>query len=370
MIEENNSNYSHLRIEFNSDCNLNCLYCRSNSGAQYKNINGTLSKNHIFKILDEAEELGFEIIVLTGGGEPFLRSDLFDIIEYGNLPKVILTNGTLLTEETVKKLSKLNLLSYIKISFDGFTAQPNLRGANTLNKILSSIELLEKYDIPYAINTVLTENSLHDLNELYDYIASSKAFSWGIYPLISQGRASNNIIKSADIYEVAKTIAPIINRYINDNCPFYFEVEDLFVPELLKDDWSDTTLIANKINHPCDYQLSAVTIRLNGDVSQCSRLQQHFGNIYNSSLKDILLGIPRKDYLNNKISDCEKCSNCEYIPICQGGCLGRKQLLGIDKTSPDYVACEYAKAFATYIIPILPSYVKENFQNNHNIKFN
>lgn len=113
----------------------------------------------------------------------------------------------------------LNLLYYIKISFDGFTARPNLRGINTLDKILSLVRLLEKYDIPFAINTVLTKNILHDLNEFYDYIAFSKTFSWRVYPLIFRGRAPN-IIKSANISESTKTISPFKNDLLKMTAHF------------------------------------------------------------------------------------------------------------------------------------------------------
>lgn len=308
----------------------------------------------IFKLLDEAEMLGFKVIVLTGGGEPFLRSDIFEIINYGNLPKIIITNGTLLNEDIVYKLSRCELLSYIKISFDGFNAQRYLRGENTVNDILFSIKLLEKFQIPYGINTVLTEHSLYDLEKMYDFISTSKAFSWGVYPLISQGRAMYNNIKEAKIESTAQIISNILLRYFDDNCPFFFEVEYLFIPELLDTDWSETTIVAKPEFHPCEYQINAVTIRLNGDVSQCSRLQESFGNIYNNSLQEILSGEPRITYLKRTLNEITECISCKYLPLCHGGCPGRRQLMGIEKDKADHIACGYMEAFERYILSILP----------------
>lgn len=355
----NSSNYSHLRIELSSECNLTCEYCRSNNGKQYKNIHGQISEEKIYSILDEAEQLGIQMIVFTGGGEPFIRKDIFNLINYGKIPKVIITNGTLLDENMVKKLSKSKLLSYLKISFDGFNAQEKLRGVSSVDKVVQAMKLLEDYDIPYAINTVLTSDSLCDLEKTYDFIAKRKAFSWGVYPLIQHGRAYENRIRLPEVKEIANTVAPIIERYIKDECPFDFEIEDLFVSELVnKDEWENSKLVTTLDSHPCDYQISAITIRLNGDVSQCSRSQYIFGNIYNEKLTDILNSKKRKEYLNISISDCNKCTSCKYMYFCQGGCIGRKKLMGIEDEEPDYKSCEFAEAFESYIIPALP----ENYQ--------
>jgi len=357
--------YTHLRIELSSKCNLACQYCRSNSGQEYTNIYecGEISTKKIFEIIDEAEKLGFEIVILTGGGEPFLRKDIFEIIEYGKLPKAIISNGTLLNEKLVMELSKLSLLSFLKISFDGFKAQSELRGKDTLSRVKAAINIIEEYGIPFAINTVLTDINLFELEELYNYIVQTKAFSWGIYPLISLGRTKNNDLASPNITETAKKVALIISKYIKDGQPFDFEVEGFFSSELFDNDWNDSPMVANSFDHPCKYQISAITIRVNGDISQCSRLRTNFGNIYISSLNDILNGKERSMFVNKTISICNACKECNLLPLCSGGCIGRKQIMGIKDDEPDFIACEYAKAFQAYIVPVLPMNIQYKIGN-------
>ncbi|NMA50942.1 MAG: radical SAM protein [Mollicutes bacterium] len=70
-----------LKISMNltKKCNLRCLQCFSNSGVCSKN---ELTTEEIYKLFDDMKDNGTFFICL-GGGEPFTRLDLFDILEYG-----------------------------------------------------------------------------------------------------------------------------------------------------------------------------------------------------------------------------------------------------------------------------------------------
>ena len=69
--------YKVLRIELSNKCNLHCTYCRTLEGNKYNN-KGEISLDKIKNIIDEAQKLGFMTLVLTGGGEPFMRKDIFE----------------------------------------------------------------------------------------------------------------------------------------------------------------------------------------------------------------------------------------------------------------------------------------------------
>ena len=60
----------------------------------------------IQKALDEAgDEIGLSYFAVTGG-EPLIREALFDIFErYSDCTFLLYTNGTLLTDEKVKKIA-------------------------------------------------------------------------------------------------------------------------------------------------------------------------------------------------------------------------------------------------------------------------
>ena len=103
--------------DVNNRCNLNCKHCR----VWKKNDVTELSLKEAKGLIAQLHYLGVKQLILSGG-EPFLRKDIFDLIEYSKKFKklVITTNGTLLNEEhlDIIKRNKINLI----FSIDGATS--------------------------------------------------------------------------------------------------------------------------------------------------------------------------------------------------------------------------------------------------------
>ena len=99
-----------LKISMNltKKCNLRCKQCFSDSGVIRDK---ELTTAELYKLFDDMNKYGTFFICL-GGGEPFTRDDLFDILEYGKKKQLaisVVSNGLLLTVNILKKLNKLNL---------------------------------------------------------------------------------------------------------------------------------------------------------------------------------------------------------------------------------------------------------------------
>ena len=90
-------------------CNLRCkhcwiepLYCEDCED----NNNNEFNLKYLKKAIEDAREIGLNRVKVTGG-EPFLRKDIIDIIEYlhaQNITVDIETNGTLVNKEIVEVL--------------------------------------------------------------------------------------------------------------------------------------------------------------------------------------------------------------------------------------------------------------------------
>ena len=82
--------------DINNECNLNCKHCRVSE----KNDNEKLSLKEAKNLLAECWYNGITMLNLSGG-EPFLRNDIFEILDYAQKFEdiVITTNGTLLNDE-------------------------------------------------------------------------------------------------------------------------------------------------------------------------------------------------------------------------------------------------------------------------------
>jgi AdoMet-dependent heme synthase len=142
-------------------CNLECGHCFISCSPH----------NHSF---DESVALGVKEYYFTGG-EPFLNRDMTAILEltlrYG--PATVLTNGTVLKDEWLRRLRQAEDASLysleFRVSMDGFTAAENdpIRGAGTFDRILRGVRQLLDHDF-LPILTVTRTRDDEDDGRLFD----------------------------------------------------------------------------------------------------------------------------------------------------------------------------------------------------------
>jgi MoaA/NifB/PqqE/SkfB family radical SAM enzyme len=98
-------------------CNNSCLMCRSHSPLNeekvYTKTGKKLMEMDVFvKLIEELYRMGTKEVQLSGRGEPFLHSDVFDMIKYIKSKGIccyVTTNGSLLNEESSEKLVEYKL---------------------------------------------------------------------------------------------------------------------------------------------------------------------------------------------------------------------------------------------------------------------
>jgi mycofactocin biosynthetic radical S-adenosylmethionine protein MftC len=152
-------------------CNLSCIHCLSDSGRKRE---GELSTEEALRVIDQlaaCKVFQFNI----GGGEPFMRPDFLDLMDYAHekgMVTCISTNGTLIDKATARRLD--HPLVYIQVSLDGADEQSNdaIRGRGSYKKVLGALEHLCNRDIEVSINCVLTRRSYPELDRLVELAAS------------------------------------------------------------------------------------------------------------------------------------------------------------------------------------------------------
>ena len=107
-------------------CNLHCLHCYQERGPlaelTFAEIKETL--NELSLMLEDWSDsygLAFQTSINVTGGEPFLRPDLFHILEamrQRGFDLYLLTNGTLLDRDKARRLSRLPVRG-VQISLEG-----------------------------------------------------------------------------------------------------------------------------------------------------------------------------------------------------------------------------------------------------------
>lgn len=129
-------------------CNLTCTHCFISCSPDNRSF-ALLDYEHICRILQESRALGVKEYYFTGG-EPFLHPRLLDILEQTLRigPATVLTNGTLLRDETVRRLATLRDASIysleLRVSIDGPDPQTNdpIRGKGTFSRAMDGVRRL------------------------------------------------------------------------------------------------------------------------------------------------------------------------------------------------------------------------------------
>lgn len=135
-------------------CNFRCKYC-----SVWEKKSDELSTEEVFKMIDELCVLGMRRLGLNGG-EPLLREDIGEIINYArskDITTTLFSNGWLV-RENISKLKKVNVLI---ISLDGPPEAHDLqRQPGSYDRAIEAIESARGKGLNVWTNTVVSKNNL------------------------------------------------------------------------------------------------------------------------------------------------------------------------------------------------------------------
>lgn len=357
-------------FDITSKCNFSCIYCCRDYNNPDLDFNSwKIILNKIFPFMKR------EYFVL-GGGEPLLRKDILDIIDYirkaypkndsvfnnlltetnpnkiwkliENNKIVITTNSNLLNIKLVNKLKKRNVILWVSLDAYNNKVFKKIRKGSNPNIIKNNI-IQFKAQIPIHINTVVIEQNKKDILPLLRFVNDHKINMFRITPIREINKAIKNRIK---IYH--KSYHSVILKIIN----FYNSNKNLHTSTIIslhptfrvylkgigkyKEIYSKIQR-TKKIfleEHHCNFgKLKRCVINSNGDLVGCCNASSisffKLDTLLDSSLTDCLSS-NRLLELNQPPEDCKK---CKYYSLCKGGCKivsyqASKRIDSIDITCP------------------------------------
>jgi AdoMet-dependent heme synthase len=323
--------------ELTRNCNLNCVHCRA--AATLGPHSDELTTQECKQVLDDMAAFSAPTIILTGG-EPLMRDDVFEIIDYGTekgLRLVIAINGTLLTMEKAARL-KRGGIKRVSMSLDGkgAAAHDAFRGvAGSFESVLRAAVILKEVGMPFQINTTVTRLNVKDLEAIYDTVKAIGAVAWHIFLLVPVGRGEG--LKgeelSAEEYEDKLEWLYGVEKKneieMKVTCaPHYYRI----VKEK-----GDTPKSAG-----CLAGKSFMFISHKGIAQPCGYLEIPSGDVRKEGVRKVWEESPVFNELRDLSSYRGKCGGCRYIKIC-GGCRARAyELTGDFLEGEPY--CSYGKA--------------------------
>ncbi len=301
-----------LHLYVTNQCNLRCPRCYMSAGN--KKEQSYISTNDYKTILKEfAKRGGFH--VTFSGGEPTLRTDIIELIQYAKkeceLQTELYTNGInwALQDPQFYKSIK-DILDNIQISIDGYSEKKNaeLRGVGIFEQTLSSVNAFLEAGIK---TTIAVTPMFEDSKEVESYIQFGKSClerfaAFDNFRIIFSGRLLDGRDKKYDI-AFKQRYNDLVNKV---NIGVFGEDSD-----------TDMNKFRHKhyIKNNCAY--GNITISASGDVYFCSRTPEMkpYGNIYNMEWKDAL-NVSKKVQRLSRVENLLPCRYCELRNICGGDC--------------------------------------------------
>ncbi len=154
-----------LTWELTYACNLSCVHCLSSSGRRDPR---ELSTAECRALIDEFERMGV-FYVNVGGGEPTVRPDFWDLLDYATGHHVgvkFSTNGIRIDDAVARRLATSDYVD-VQISLDGATEPVNddVRGRGSYRTALRAMERLAAAGFTgFKVSVVVTRHNAGQLD--------------------------------------------------------------------------------------------------------------------------------------------------------------------------------------------------------------
>lgn len=302
-------------------CNLRCAHCYQDplcaDELDFKQLCRII---HQFKSLLEKRQSETPAVKIYGlinvtGGEPFLRSDFFDLLEKfaenrDSFGFGILTNGTLIDAHAARRLRELKT-SYVQVSLEGSPKTNDaIRGKGTFKKITTALEHLTARGVRTMVSFTAHRGNFREFLDV-----ARVAFELGV----SRVWADRLIPYGAGMALEEPVLTPQETReFFEIMGAAYRESQERFCKTEVFMGRALQFLIGGGEPYHCEAGNRLVALQANGDLYPCRRMPVRIGNLLETPLIDLyersafLQKLRQHDVSNG-------CQSCIFKRKCRGG---------------------------------------------------
>jgi radical SAM protein with 4Fe4S-binding SPASM domain len=331
-------------------CNNRCLHCSAfqSDSDHYKDV---LSLPVICRLFDEMHYNGLQSLRITGG-EPMLRADFFDILEYAATKYfglMLYTNGNLIDPSNIDRLAAVSDVKegnfIIHLSIDGGRDGHDQfrRTPGAFNRVTNAMKLLQDHRIPYYIEMnchpmMMRGSEFEDVVRMIHDLGSGQLL---IHPTlqIGRGREHGELINMtfSQVKQMAERVQNVIEEYPGWYISFSsFELASAsFTPinpsEETKDhedndEQNSTSINPRPTNGHCTGGKMQLCIAHDGNVYPCPSWVMMegvsaMGNILQNSIAEIWCDSTKWKMHRGgwDYGDIFICRDCSYLSSCEIG---------------------------------------------------
>ncbi|MBD3345622.1 MAG: radical SAM protein [Chitinivibrionales bacterium] len=320
-------------VEVTNRCNARCGICFIDHTAEHQD----LSTEKMYFILDKLAANGV-LNVLISGGEPFLRSDILQILEHAIgkdfFGLTLYTNGIVLNDDHIQFLIA-NRQWFTEIKMSAFSHDPKLNDAcfnvpGATEKIVHNAERLAGGGLNVRFSVVALDCNVDTLQATEQFYAQ-RGFSIQASPFLICTPGKNG---TKDPRNLKKFMPRYFNHYSRENIEAFKKVMN--------------KRLANPGDHIrlCQGSVISIMVGPRGDITPCvSFRSMKIGSIFDQRpLNEILQSSPAYKRLKNmKKTDFEPCRSCRFVGFCDV-CPGRIHTATGELVYAEPQTCEHARA--------------------------
>jgi mycofactocin radical SAM maturase len=314
-----------LTWEWTYACNLQCVHCLSSSGTRDPN---ELTTAEMKAIVDDLHDLQV-FYINVGGGEPMLRPDFFEVVEYcvsRGVGVKFSTNGGLMTADKARRLASMDYVD-VQISLDGIDADTNdeVRGAGSHAKAIRAMDHLRDAGFgPFKISVVMTRENVEQLDR-FEALADEYGAELRLTRFRPSGRGAETW---HDLHPTQEQQVRLYHWLLER--PHVLTGDSFFHLSALGEPLPGLNL--------CGAGRVVCLIDPVGDVYACPfvlhdefkagsvRDEGGFGRVWTAS--DLFTSL-------REPQSAGACSSCGSYDACQGGCMATKFFTGLPLDGPD-----------------------------------